>query len=482
MTIVHTAASARRDASLPLVIDLDGTLIYSDLLWEAIVLFLRQRFLQLWRLPLWLFEGKAGFKRRLASQVRFDPAALVYDEALLKMIAEERARGREIVLATGADRQFAQQVADHLRLFDRVFATDGRRNLTADNKADHLVSVFGEGGFDYVGNANADVPVWNRSRDAYSVTTRPFLLAAERRTEHAGTARGHWGGPLLKAMRPRQWLKNLLVFVPMFTAHQLNAATFLQSCAAFLAFSLCASSAYLLNDVLDAADDRLHPTKRRRPVAAGTLPLPAALFTSALLAVAGLAACLAANRALLMATAAYFAATLAYSLYLKRQLMIDIIALAILYSMRIIGGGASTGIEPSFWLLAFSFFIFLSLAMIKRHSELGTMIALGKTTAHGRAYGAADRPLLGIMGVCSAFISVLVFILYVNSPQVSSLYPHPLMLAGVVPLLVLWLGRLWMLSFRDELHEDPVFFVSKDATSLVIIALCGALASVAAVG
>jgi 4-hydroxybenzoate polyprenyltransferase len=474
------SGAAPAHAQPPLVIDLDGTLIYSDLLWEALLLFLKQRFWQAWRLPGWLLLGKAGFKDKLAAHVAIDPAALPYDQRLLGHIRDERARGRTIVLATGSQRAYAEAIAAHLQLFDLVLATEGGVNLTAHNKAATLAQHYGARGYDYVGNASVDVPVWHGSREAYSVSRRPFRLADGRQTQPLGGRRRHPLAALLRAMRPRQWLKNMLVFLPMLAGHVLNLSTLLQSLLAFTAFSLCASSAYLLNDALDAADDRQHPTKCRRPIAAGSLPLSLALGASALLAATALLLCLADGGWLLPVVLIYFLSTLSYSFVLKRLLMVDIVTLALLYTVRILGGGAATGITPSFWLLAFSFFIFLSLAMLKRYSELFNLKRQGKEKTSGRGYTTADKGPIGTMGVNAGFLSVLIFMLYMNSERVLALYPHPAYLMGIVPLLVFWLGRLWMLGYRGQVHEDPVLFVSKDRLSLLVIALCAALAVAAA--
>jgi 4-hydroxybenzoate polyprenyltransferase/phosphoserine phosphatase len=465
--------------AVPLVVDLDGTLIFSDLLWESLVLFLKQGFLRAWLLPLWLLKGKAAFKARLAAEVELDPAALPYDRALLALIHDEREQGREVVLATGSHARFAGFIAQHLDVFDRVLATFDATNLTSHNKARALVDLYGEQGFDYVGNSSADLPVWQASRTAYSVTRRQYRLADGRVTTRVGSERAGTARALLKALRPRQWLKNLLVFVPMLAGHALNAEALLASCVAFVAFSLCASSAYLLNDALDAQDDRMHPTKHRRPIAAGTLPLSLALVASPLLALAAIALCFAFSPLLLGVVGVYFATTLAYSVHLKRLLMVDIVTLAILYSLRVLGGSAATGIAPSFWLLAFSFFIFLSLALLKRHSELLNLHRDGKEKTRGRGYSTADKTPIGIMGINSAFVSVLIFMLYFNSQNVLTLYRNPAWLMGILPLLVFWLGRLWTLSFRGQVNEDPVLFVSRDRVSLVVFALCAVLATVA---
>ena len=466
----------RKTANVPLVVDLDGTLIHSDLLWESILLFIKSYFFQSWRLPFWLLLGKAGFKEKMASSVELDPEALPYDTVLLADLARQQAQGRLIVLATGAQRRFADLIAAHLGLFGHVLATEGGVNLTSHNKARQLTAAYGARGFDYIGNASVDIAVWNASNDAFSVTRKPFRLASGMRTRSAGTPRGGWAVPLLKAMRPRQWLKNLLVFVPMLAGHALSLDTLVQSLVAFAAFSLCASSAYLLNDALDAPADRRHPVKCLRPIAAGTLPLPVAMLASPLLALAALLLCALCYPLLLLVVAIYFASTLAYSMVLKRLLMVDIVTLAMLYTLRILGGSAATHIEPSFWLLAFSFFIFLSLALLKRYSELFNLERQGKQKTRGRSYSTSDKIPIGIMGVNSGFIALLVFMLYFNSQNILVLYARPYLLLGIVPLLVFWLGRLWTLSFRGEVNEDPVLYVSKDRTSLAIIAACLALA------
>ncbi|GAB2851167.1 UbiA family prenyltransferase [Pseudoduganella ginsengisoli] len=471
----------RRASEPPLVVDLDGTLIYTDMLWESLLLFLRMHFWQIWRLPMWLLLGKAGFKARIAERVQPNPATLPYDRTLLADISAQYDDGRRIVLATGSQRALAEGIAAHLRVFDEVHATDGALNLTSRNKAGVLVQRYGARGYDYIGNSTVDIPVWEAARHAYSVTNRPFTLENGRSTERMGERRGHPLAALFKAMRPRQWLKNLLVFLPMLAGHALHADTLLQSMLAFVAFSLCASSAYLLNDALDAQDDRLHPTKRKRPIASGKLPLPLAMVTSPLLAAASIVLCAVFDPVLLLVVLVYFASTLAYSFHLKRVMMVDIVALSLLYTIRVLGGAAATGIVPSFWLLAFSFFIFLSLALLKRYSELYNLKRRGKEKTSGRGYTVEDKSPIAMMGINSGFLSVLIFMLYFNSNDVLARYHTPPLLLGIVPLLVFWLGRLWMLAFRGQVNEDPVLYVSKDPVSLVLIGLCGLLVIMAAI-
>lgn len=421
---------------------------------------------------MWLLTGKSTFQQHLAHVAMPPAATLPYDHELLAFLQDERRAGRRVVLLTDIQRSFADSVAAHVELFDRICAPVRGDTAGSHAKAKRLLDVFGDQGFDYIGHDRSDHAIWRHSRLAYSVSRQPIRIDNGRFTTPIGTPRGGWIAALFKTLRPRQWLKNLLVCMPMLAGHQISAATALQSLLAFTAFSLCASSAYLLNDTLDVADDRMHPTKRNRPIAAGTLPIAVALGCSLLLAVSSLLLCAAVNWMLLTVVAAYFVSTVCYSLYLKRMLAVDVVTLAILYSMRILAGGAVTGITPSFWLLAFSFFIFLSLALLKRHSELENLGRSGADKMAGRGYTVADKGPIGIMGINSAFLSVLVFILYVESQNALIQYTSPIWLAGIVPLLVFWLSRLWILSYRGQVDDDPVLYVSRDRVSLAVFALC----------
>lgn len=293
-------------------------------------------------------------------------------------------------------------------------------------------------------------------------------------TPEASCAPGARGGlgPLLRAMRPRQWLKNLLVFVPLLAGHVLTPDTLLQALAVFATFCLCASSAYLLNDALDAGHDRLHKTKRHRPMAAGTLSLAAGRGASALLAIAALSAAALQGRAFFIALCTYFVSTLLYSFFIKRVSGLDVVALASLYVLRIVGGGVATGVAASPWLLGFAFLLFLGLALLKRHSELADLRAAGKQQVPGRGYRTGSTGLVGAMGLLASAGAVAVFAAYAGSDAAARLYAEPARLWYAVPLLLAWLGRLWRRSYTRRIHEDPLFFVSKDPASLLIIALC----------
>lgn len=285
---------------------------------------------------------------------------------------------------------------------------------------------------------------------------------------------------MMRAMRPRQWLKNALIFIPVLTAHSLDLRLWSACVIAFIAFCLCASSAYLLNDVLDIRHDRIHPKKKMRPIAAGLITRSSALLCALLLGATGLVLAAAEGGALLRVMCFYFFLTVLYSVYLKKTLLIDVAVLAGLYTVRMIGGAMATEIRLSFWLISFSFFLFLSLALLKRHNELMRLNSENVSTVAGRGYLPADRMPVAIFGISCGVISALVLMLYYNSADIAALYPSPLPLFFVVPMFFIWIARLWLLSFRMQIDEDPLLHVSTDPASIAIIIVCIALATLAA--
>ncbi|MFG3448714.1 UbiA family prenyltransferase [Stenotrophomonas sp. NPDC047960] len=457
-----------------LCVDLDGTLLRSDILYESLLALLARNPLYVFLLPFWLLGGKAAVKRQLASRVQLPAETLPYDERVLEMLRTTTQRPR--VLCTASDHLLVQPIADHLGLFEEVIASDGRTNLSGHNKGKALAERFGERGFDYMGNGRVDLQVWAHAGGAIVVNNGERLARdAARHTEVLGHLPAHNGGLLtwIKALRIYQWLKNLLVLVPLLTAHRfLEPTAVLDAGIAFLAFGLCASGVYLLNDLLDLTPDRMHPRKRKRPFAAGTLPLLHGLLMAPLLTLMGFALAWLCSPAFAGVLLCYYVMTLGYSLKLKRIVMIDVVLLAALYTVRIIGGTVAIGSELSFWLLAFSMFVFLSLAMLKRYTELAAALASGKEMAIGRGYAVADLPLVQSLGAAAGYIGVLVFALYINSPESLELYSNPKVLWLLCPMLLYWISRMWIVSHRGDMEDDPIVFAAMDRVSQVVIALC----------
>lgn len=467
----HRADDGRLLGSPPLVVDLDGTLVRGDLLIESALRALRERPFDVLRMPRWLAQGKAALKRRLAERTGFDPASLPYHRELVDWLQGQRRQGRRLVLCTAADHSIAAAVADHLGIFDEVIASDGRRNLSGASKAALLERRFGGGGFDYAGNAPVDLAVWQRARRAVLVNANRRLAGAAARCCEIEQVFPPGSRPspvtLLRMLRVHQWLKNLLLFVPVLAAHQFtDVGVWYRLLLAFCAFNLCASSVYIGNDLLDLDSDRQHPRKAGRPFAAGMVPPWVGLALGPVLLAASVALGSLVGGAFLAVLAAYFALTSAYSLGLKRLPLVDCLTLAVLYMLRVVAGAAAAGMSLSFWLLAFSVFLFLSLAFVKRYAELRMLSLDGKDRAHGRGYATADAPLLQIQGMASGYVAVLVLALYLDSEAVLRLYRNPEFVWGAVLAVLFWINWIWLAAHRGRMHDDPLVFAVKDRTSL----------------
>ena len=451
------------EAAPPIVVDLDGTVVKTDLLFESLLVLLKQAPWLVFRIPLWLLKGMAHFKHEIAKRVSLETDVLPYRYDLLDSLRTKRAQGRTIVLATGTDRAIAQKVADQLKLFDLVLASDGQVNLSGESKRDLLVRKFGERGFDYVGNDRCDLPVWASARQAIAVGTERSRLSDR-----------------LKALRLHHWTKNLLVFVPLLAAHRMDDWALLgRLLLAFLSFGCLASAAYLVNDLLDLPSDRRHPSKRFRPFAAGDLPLTYALWTIPALFGLGCLTAGSVSGLFLGAALTYFALNIAYSLFVRGVVVLDVIFLAGLYTMRILAGSAAVSIWPSHWLLAFSTFLFFSLALVKRYGELAIMKRLDGDQARARGYELTDGELLSAMGVASGYLAVLVLALYINSEKAPVLYSRYQLMWFLCPLLLYWISRIWLIAHRGRMPDDPVDFTLRDRPSWVVGALMLAISLLA---
>ena len=385
-----------------------------------------------------------------------------------ELLEQWRAQGGKTALATASNQKLAEDIAAHLGVFDEVHGSTDTANLKGKHKAAFLASHFGDTPYAYMADSSADIPVWENAAKSITVDASPSLKnsveAIAQDVEHIGAPAAP-ARHMLRALRPHQWLKNLLVFVPMLAAHQMTADNALTSLSAFVAFCLVASSVYVLNDLLDLAADRAHPRKKERPFASGRLHIAHGTWLAPVLFLAGFLIALAAGKQLAAVVLLYFIVTTAYSLYLKRLLILDICTLAGLYTLRVIGGGAATGIPLSIWLLAFSIFFFFALATIKRQAELLNGVEEGKEKALGRGYHVNDLPTVANMATASGYMSIMILSLYLNSLNVQELYASPSFLWGICLVLLYWFSRVLVVTNRGDMHDDPIVFALKDRVS-----------------
>jgi 4-hydroxybenzoate polyprenyltransferase len=450
----------------PLCVDLDGTLLKTDTLWETLIAQLKARPWKILLIPFWLLGGKARLKQRLAQGVTLDCASLPFTSELLEHLRQEHSAGRELVLVSGCDRAVATQIADHLGLFSEVISSDGKTNLTGRTKARILTERFDRCGFDYAGNESADFPVWEAARERL-VVNAPTRVAdyvrQQSKTIREFAPQANRLRVLVRAVRCHQWVKNVLVFVPVITAHAyFELPAIAGATAMFLAWCLVASGIYLSNDLTDLEADRRHPTKRLRPFASGALPLSWGVVLAPTLLLLGLAIAAAISVASGAVLMLYAAAAIAYSSFLKKHSLVDVFTLAFLFTSRVVGGGIASGYPVTIWLLAFTGFLFLGLAFLKRCSELVCAQALGRQHLGFRGYGVVDLAVLQMFGVASAFIAIVVLGLYLNSSVAEAQYAWPAALWAVAPCLLLWLCRLWLATARGQMHDDPIVYSIKD--------------------
>ncbi|RLT98642.1 UbiA family prenyltransferase [Ketobacter sp.] len=458
----------------PLVVDLDGTLIKTDLLLESFMLLMRANPFLLFLVLVWVCKGKSYLKQQIAQRVEIPVQFLPYSADLLDYLKSQKQQGRELVLATASHERYATAIADHLQLFDHVLATNESVNLSGAHKREALIKRYGEGGFVYAGNASVDLNVWSHSAAAVVVGSDNLVASASRQCsiEASFVQKPPSIKTFIKALRVHQWVKNGLVFVPLLTAHQMqDPKLLLMSVLGFIAFSVCASSVYFLNDLLDLFDDRQHATKCNRPFAAGTLSLLVGILGTPLLLLTAVVASWFLPTQFQIVLAVYYVLTLAYSFKLKRLVMVDVVTLASLYTIRIVAGAAAISVLLSFWLLSFSIFVFLSLAIIKRYTELMKLKAKSASKALGRGYQVEDLELLSSLGGASGYLSVLVLALYINSPDVKSMYSDPVLMWPACLVMLYWVSRIWIIAHRGNMEDDPIVFALKDRASLV----CGAL-------
>ena len=463
---------AGEDTTRPLVVDLDGTLLHTDTLHESALLLLRNQPHLAFLLPFWLLGGKAHLKQMLTARVQLNAPSLPYNHALIDYLQHQKKQGRTLVLCTATDKRIAEAVAQHLGLFDVVMATEGKTNLAGHAKAQALVERFGEQQFDYIGNAETDLAVWAKAKQGIVVNGSTGLLRRAQAVVdvvHVIAKPPIGFSEWLAVFRVHQWVKNVLLFVPVLAAHQaITGELGITLLLAFIAFSLCASSVYITNDLFDLESDRQHPRKCHRPFAAGRVPVWVGTLLAPLVMVLSFLVAALVNGPFFIWLLIYFAITCAYSWSLKRLVLVDCLTLAILYTLRIVAGAAAVNVPLSFWLLALSIFLFLSLAFIKRYAELQVHESNSVNKVHGRGYYTSDASLVQQLGISSGFAAVLVLALYLNSTTVVLLYRAPEVIWAAVPLMLWWLSWMWLKAHRGLMHDDPIVFAMKDKTSIAI--------------
>lgn len=472
------------DSSVHLFVDLDGTLIRTDLLFESLLRLIRRNPLYLAVIPFWLLRGRAWLKHQLARRVRIDPAGLPYNEEFLTWLRQQRAGGRAMTLISASNQLYVDAVSEHLGLFEAAVGSDAETNLKSRRKLRRIEEIAGGGDFAYAGDSRADLPIWSRAKQIVMVNCAPAMsdrfASRESDVLNFGSA-GAVFRPLLRAIRPHQWLKNTLLFVPLILSHQLTQPELLfASAIGFIGFCLCTSSVYLLNDMLDLDSDRAHRTKRKRPFAAGELPLAAGFIAAPALLLGAflVSSLLPADFRLVLLI--YWLLTCLYSFALKRIFLVDVATLATLYALRVAAGAEAIEVVATNFLIAFSLCFFLGLALVKRVTELVNLQSQATEAVSGRAYRRSHEPLLSAIGGLASVMAVVVFAFYINAPATTRLYGSPLILWLICPLLIVLLGRIWRLARSGALNEDPVLFAVEDRFSQLIVLTTGILIWLAA--
>ena len=457
-------------SDVALVVDVDGTLVGGDLLVEGVVRLLAMSPLRVFSLPAWAARGRARLKRRVAERAPLPADELVLNALVVDEIEAAKSEGREVWLATGSDSLAVASLADEVGATG-VLASDGRTNLTGRAKAKALMERFGERGFDYIGNEWRDLAVWKHSRCAIGVGLSNAL--ARRLHGSGATTRllagfGDGWRDYLRSCRPHHWAKNLLVFAPLVAAHVANPQVYALAAGAFLALCACASATYLFNDVLDMPHDRHHASKRLRPLAAGAVSPWTALATAGALAAGGVVVAFSLSPAVGACILLYLGLSWCYTLFLKRQVVVDVVALAALHGIRVLAGAAAAAVVLSSWFLAFCLFVFFALAVAKRQQEITTRGDEAEGAVGGRGYRLEDRNVLAALGAAGGIAAIVVLAIYLRSEDVHALYATPAYLWPICPLLLYWLCRLAILANRGAIADDPMAFVAKDPAAWCI--------------
>jgi 4-hydroxybenzoate polyprenyltransferase len=476
------------DPKLPIAVDLDGTLIKSDTLIEATLILVKMNPLYVFVIPFWILRGRLFFKKEIFDRVELDYSCLPYEHQLIDWLKTCKKDGHKIELVSATPDLVARGVADFTEIFDDSFGSTNEVNLKGNNKRDFLDQRFGKNGYIYCGNSSDDLSVWQHCSQAVVVSApRSVARKATKSSEIIFEINKSHNilRTFLKAIRIHQWTKNILIFIPLILGHQINQTTILAAFLAFISFSMCASSIYLINDLLDLSADRAHPDKKHRPLASGQLGLSWGVMLSIILVVGGICLAVELSRGFLITLIVYLFITNFYSTILKRIPIADVLVLASLYSIRLIAGSQASGVHTSTWLLSVSMFFFLSLAFMKRVSELKLLMQQHRNSTgrrnvrihdihiHGRGYIIDDLQILTSMGAASGYLAVVLYAQYISDSAIRVMYTTPDLLWYICPILLFWISRAWLITNRGKMHSDPVAFALRDRGSYLSFAAVG---------
>lgn len=454
--------------NLPLCVDLDGTLIKADMMFDSVALLIKKNPFYLFIIPFWLSRGKLFLKEQLIKNVHQDIDNVPINQDVVDYLIDEKKNGRNIILVTATMQNYADEFKEKFDFFDEAVGSKGGINLVGIQKAEYLKNRFGDRGFDYIGDSSKDLYVWKFAANALIVGNNQEIIDKAKQISNVIKI---WEDDneskisiIYRQLRVYQWVKNLLIFLPALLAHNLELSTYFNLILSFFSFSFVASSIYIFNDLMDLNSDRNHEIKKNRPIAAGKFKISDAFIYSFFLMIVGILISAFVNSSFMIVLIIYIISTFAYSIYLKKIYIIDIITLAVLYTLRLIAGSATSGEIISEWFAAYSLFFFFSMGALKRFTELKNS---KKEKLSGRGYLSDDIDLIKSMGISSSLISVLVMVLYINSSTISQLYPNPKFLYLIIPILLHWVLRVWILADRSLMNEDPIVFGIKDKSSYI---------------
>lgn len=462
-----------------LFVDLDGTLIKSDLLFECLVPIIKNYFYALFLAPFWLLKGKAYLKDKFSDLVSINPEILPYNNNVLEYIRKEKENGSKIILATASNIKLAKSISDYLGIFDDVIASSKEENLKGKNKLNKIKLYIENNNtnkeFSYIGDSKADVKIFNETDIPIVVGNKNVFNKIKSKNDKTTFVDGENDFSLkkfFKMIRTYQWVKNFLIFLPLILAHKfLDVNLLLKALVAFFSFSFLASSVYIINDIMDVESDRIHPSKKNRPIASGAVKISSALKVAFILMPLSFIISIFLGKEFLFVLLTYFITTSCYSFYLKKIMLVDILILSLLYTVRMFAGGVALNIYLSPWLFMFSMFFFFSLACAKRYSELYAVRNNLQDEIKGRGYQAQDLEQIQIFGSSSGYIAILIFALYIQSDISMKLYKTPSFFWALCPIMLYWISRVWLLSHRGQMTQDPIIFALKDKVSYVVLIL-----------